>query len=121
MEEKEDNTQVTIYYNPAINKHKKTVAHALGIGEVLAIPFSEMPKAHNIWAMIYQQLGENAQMVFEQDWYASQNLGSEDFSSWYKLVTNNPDQIDSPIAVKDKKVVLCKQQTAIYQLMETAV
>jgi arsenate reductase-like glutaredoxin family protein len=119
--DEEDTTQVTIYYNPTINKHKKTIAHARSIGEVLAIPFAEMPTAHNIWAFIYQKLDEKAADVFEKDWYASQHLDPKDFDSWYKLVTHNPDRIDSPIAVKDDKVVLCKRQTEVYHLMETAV
>lgn len=119
--DEEDNTQITIYYNPEINKHKKTIAHAQSIGKILAIPFSEMPKAHNIWAFIYEKLDENVVDVFDPDWYASQKLDPKDFESWYKLVTHNPENIDSPIAVTDDKVVLCKRQTEIYDLMETAV
>lgn len=119
--DEEDTTQVTIYYNPEINKHKKTVAHAQSIGEVLAIPFSEMPTAHNIWASIYEKLDKNAVAVFDANWYASQKLDPQDFDSWYKLVTHNPDRIDSPIAVKKDEVVLCKRQTEVYDLMKTAV
>lgn len=121
MEEEEDTTQITIYYHPDINKHKKTVAHAQSIGEVLAIPFSEMPTAHNIWTFIYKNLDKDVSAVFDADWYASQELDLQDFDSWYKVITNNLDRIDAPIAVKKDKVVLCKRQTEVYDLMETAV
>jgi arsenate reductase-like glutaredoxin family protein len=113
--------QITIYYNPTINKHKKTVAHAESIGKILAIPFEEMPKANNLWTTIYEGLGEKAFKIFKEDFKSTEGFNIKDYNNWYKVASHNLDQIESPIAIKGEQVVFCDRQTEIYELMDTAV
>lgn len=114
------NAQITIYYHPEINKHKKTIAHAKSIGDVLAISFDQIPTANNIWMKVYQNL-EKPAAVFESDWYARQAFAENNFENWHKLVIKNPDKIESPIAIKGEEVIICHRQTQVYDLMEKAV
>lgn len=116
-------SQITIYYNPSINKHKKTIAHAESIGAILAIPFSKMPEAHNIWMTLWNGLGDNKMNIFDQKHpdYAELIEGRElDFDGWRKVAIHNREMIVSPIAIKGREVLLCQSQTDIYQFMEVA-
>lgn len=110
--------QLTIYYNPTINKHKKTVAHAKGIGKVLAIPFEEMPTANNVWTSIYNALDGEIMQIFNLDFLEENKVKPAVFEDWRKLVIHNLEQIHSPIAVNGEEVIICDRQTEIYKLIQ---
>ncbi len=117
-----DPREILIFYNPDINKHKKTVAHAKSVADYIKTrPFSEIPTAHNVWTTIYEALDVDAMNIFDDTDPRFDELvkGRDlDFEGWYKVVVNNPNMIRSPIAIRDGKAVLCDRQTEIYQLME---
>lgn len=113
--------QITIYFNPSNNKHKKTVAHAKSAGKVLAIPFLEMPTANNVWTTIYDGLDKDIMSIFDQKFLENNAVKPARFEDWRKLAVHNLDHIDSPIAIRGKQVVICDRQTKIYQLMDMAV
>jgi len=113
--------QINIYYNPDINKHKKTVAHAKSIGEILAIPFEEMPEAYNVWMTIWEGIDKNTEAIFDKDHpkFESMVAGQiTNFEDWRNTAIHNFDMIASPIAVRDKEVLICERQTEIYEFME---
>lgn len=115
--------QITIYYNPEHNKHKKTVAHAKSIGEVLAVPFENMPEAYMIWTNIWDSIKTKPEVIFDQDHpkYDTLIKGQvSNFEDWRKLVLHNKDMISAPIAVKGNDVVICTRQTEVYQLLDVA-
>ncbi len=115
--------QITIFYNPEINKHKKTIAHAKSVGKILAMPFKDMPEAFNIWATIWKGLREDPMQVFDKNDPKFEKLAKEsviDFESWRKIAVNNLELFHSPIAIKGKQVVVCDRQTKIYELIEEA-
>ncbi|MFK7936288.1 MAG: hypothetical protein AB8G22_22425 [Saprospiraceae bacterium] len=119
---KTDIKQINIYYNPEINKHKKTIAHAQSIGKVLTFSFDEMPEAYNVWTTIYNGIKDNPSAIFDDKDERYESMVGDapmSFDSWYKIATNNPDLIDSPIAIRGEEVVLCKRQTEIYRLMDS--
>lgn len=115
--------QITIYYNPEINKHKKTVAHAKSIDEVLAIPFESMPEAYMIWTNIWDSIKNQPEAIFDKNHpkYDEIIKGQiSNFEDWRKIVLHNRDMIVAPIAIRGEDVVICERQTEIYQLMEVA-
>lgn len=119
---KTDIKQITIYYNPAINKHKKTIAHAKSIGEVASFTFYNMTNAYNVWTTIYQSMEKDPCAIFDKSHENYEKLGCNEemeFDSWYKIVTQNKDMIVAPIAVRGKEVVVCVRQTEIYKLMDS--
>lgn len=119
---KTDVKQINIYYDEGVNKHKKTIAHAKSLGEVTAYEFSQMPEAYNVWTTIYNGIKDDPNAIFDDKNEKYETMVGDaplDFESWYKIATNNPDLIDSPIAVRGEEVVLCKRQTEIYRLMDS--
>ncbi len=116
--------EILIFYNPDINKHKKTVAHAQAVADyVKTRPFSAIPTAHNVWTTIYESLEADPMSIFDDKHPKYDSLVKDkelDFDGWYKLVVNNPDMIRSPIAIREKRVILCDRQTEIYQLMNNS-
>lgn len=116
-------SQITIFYNPMINKHKKTIAHAKSIGAVLAFPFDNMPSANTVWTRIWNQLGRPATAIFDKDSPKYKTLVKDrklNFRDWKKIAVHNPDMIQAPIAINGSQVVICNRQTEIYDLMQVA-
>jgi arsenate reductase-like glutaredoxin family protein len=115
--------QITIYYDPEKNKHKKTIAHAKSIGDVLAIPFENMPEAYMIWTTIWDSIKTKPEIIFDQDHPKYDQLIKgqiTNFEDWRNLVLHNRDMISAPIAVKGEQAIVCVRQTEIYQLMDVA-
>ncbi|MEM8526014.1 MAG: hypothetical protein AAGG68_15350 [Bacteroidota bacterium] len=115
------NDQINIYYDPAINKHKKTVAHAKSIGKVLAISFEDMPEAYNVWMTIWEGINKDTEILFDEKHpkYEQFVKGQiTNFEDWRKVAINNTDMIKNPIAVKGKEVLICERQTEIYEFMD---
>lgn len=110
--------QITIYYNPEISQHKKTVAHAESAGEVLAISFNKMPTANNVWTTIYNSLGDQAMQIFDEAFLKKNDLEPTSFKDWYNLVSHNLEHIHAPIAIRGDRVIFCNRPTEIYQLMD---
>ncbi len=114
--------EIVIFHDPAINKHKKTVAHAKSIADhVRSLSFEEAPTANNVWATIYEGLDTDPMDIFDEKHSKYEDLiaGKElDFEAWLKIVQNNTDLIRSPIAIREKKAVLCDRQTEVYKLMD---
>lgn len=117
-----DQREILIYYNPEVNKHKKTIAHAQGMAPYIkAYAFADASTAQNVWATIYEGLEVDPMTIFDNNHpkYESLIAGNEfDFKDWLKIVAHNPDLIRSPIAMREKKVVICDRQTEIYKLMD---
>lgn len=112
--------QITIYYNPEISQHKKTVAHAKSAGKILAISFNKMPRANNVWTTIYQSLEGQVLQIFNETFLKKNNVEPTSFKDWYNLVSHNLKYIHAPIAIRGEQVVLCNRPTKIYQLMDKA-
>ena len=115
--------QITIYYNPEINKHKKTVAHAKSIDDVLAIPFENMPEAYMVWTNIWDGIKGNPEVIFDQDHPKYDEIVKgqiSNFEDWRNIILHNKDMIVAPIAIRGEDVVICERQTEIYKLMEVA-
>lgn len=119
---KTDPREILIFYNPDINKHKKTIAHAKSIADYIKTrSFSEIPTAHNVWTTIYESLDADPMSIFDEKHSKYDELVKEkdlNFEDWYKVIVNNPEMIRSPIAIREQRVILCDRQTEIYELMD---
>jgi arsenate reductase len=61
------------------------------------------------------------ELLNKSDLYYQENIKGHDFDEegWIHILRHNPYLIQSPIAVRGHKAVVCKMPTDIYQLMET--
>ncbi|MEM0995182.1 MAG: hypothetical protein AAGI49_19280 [Bacteroidota bacterium] len=115
--------QITIYYNPEINTHRKTVAHAKGGADVLALPFDKMPEAYNIWMDVWETIKDNPAQIFDDTHPKYDTLVKNqitNFVDWRKILLHNRDMIAYPIATSGDRVMIVKRQTQVYDFLEPA-
>ena len=112
--------EIMIYYNPESSSDRKTVAHAQGISpHIKTYAHSKSPSTSTSWQMILRSLDVHPKELLNKAHpYYQQNIRGREFNEedWITVISNNPDLIKAPIAVRGRRAVICNNPTDIYKL-----
>ena len=109
-------------YNSTISSHKITKAHALSITENIneyCVNHNRLSKLR--WVEILQMLGLKAKDLLNKAYpkYQKEMAGHDfDEDSWLEILHYNPDLLKGPIAIMNKRAILCIKPKDIYKLSE---
>ena len=112
--------EIMIYYNPESNSDRKTVAHAQGMSpHIKTYAHSKSPSTSTSWQMILKYLDVHPKDLLNKAHpYYQKNIRGKEFNEedWVTVISNNPDLIKAPIAVRGRRAVICNNPTDIYKL-----
>lgn len=114
--------EIRIFYNPEIRSHRMAVAHAQSlVPYVEAYAYGKAPLTDTCWEEILTALKiDPKELLNKADPYYQENIRGRDFDqeSWIHILRRNPGLIQSPIAVRGYKAVICHMPTDIHKLMD---
>ena len=117
---KTNQREIMIYYNPESSSDRKTVAHARGMSpHIKSYAHANSPSTGTSWHMILNALDVHPkQLLNKAHPYYQKNIRGREFDKegWIMVISNNPDLIKSPIAVRGRNAVICNSPTDIYKL-----
>lgn len=112
--------ELFIFYDPKSNTGKQTRAYAYSITKhVNEVSFEHARFSSTRWREILQLLNLRAKDLMNrahpeyQSKLAGNNYNEED---WLNIIIKHPYLIKAPIAVKNRKAVLCVKPTEILKL-----
>jgi len=112
--------EIMIYYNPESNSDRRTVAHARGMSpHIKTYAHTKSPSTGTSWQMILAALDVHPKKLLNKAHpYYQENIRGRDFDEegWIMVISNNPDLIKAPIAVRGRNAVICNSPTDIYKL-----
>lgn len=117
--------ELLVYYNPDSGAHRRTVAYAQSVCRyVRAYAFDQAPSTETSWQQILHALNldDPKELLNKAHPYYQEHIRGREFDveSWIKVIQNNPDIIQAPIAVRGRRAILCHNATDILKLTEVA-
>jgi len=110
--------EIMIYCNPESSSDRNTVAHAQSISShIKTYAYSKSPSTGTSLQMILRSLDvKSKDLLNKAHPYYQKNIRGREFNDegWLTLLSNNPDLIKAPNAVRGRRAILCKNPTAIY-------
>ena len=82
-----------------------------------------MPQAYNVWMNIWQAVQSNPKIVFDQNHDQYQELIQDqifNFEDWRNIAIHNKDMIAHPIAIIEKRVLICEESSSIQQFIKSS-
>jgi len=114
--------EILIYYNPDIEGHRRTVAHALSVSaNIISLPYDKTPRTSSIWRVIFKKLDVHPKdLLNKAETYYQEVLKGRDFDmdGWINVFTHNPQLIRVPIAIKGETFIICESPTDIYKILQ---
>ncbi len=113
--------EIVIYYNPDLESHKRTIAHALSLSaNIIALPYDKTPRTGSIWRIIFDKLHIHPkELLNKAESYYQEHLTGRDFDieGWINVLIKNPQLVRVPIAMKGEQFIICESPTDIYKLI----
>lgn len=117
--------ELFIYYDNKSGSHRKTKALAYSISNhVKELDFDHYKLTKLMWGEILELLNlEPKQLLNKADpRYQAGIAGHQyDDDGWLEILVKNPHLIKAPIAIMNKKAVLCERPKDIYKLTDVVV
>ena len=113
--------EIVIFYNPDSSSDRKTVAHARGMSRYIkSYSYNQAQLTGTQWQLILDSIDmEDKKKLFNKahPYYQSDLRGKNfDNESMISILKNNPQLMKSPIAVRNRRAIVCETPTDIYKL-----
>lgn len=113
--------QITLYFDPNSNRGKQTLVYAktykLPISEIdiTKEPFTgtQLLELTRLLGLSLSEIADTERALYKEEIGDSKSFSDED---WITVLTQNPELVRSPIAMKGKKVMMINTPTDILQL-----
>lgn len=110
-----DKKQLTYIYSSSSDLGKKVLGYVKAIDKnVEVIDIDKEKLGDTIWVELRDELNMSFDEIFEyNDKDNSDNFENYSSEDWLKIINNNPDYLDKPIAVNGDKVRLISNRSEI--------
>lgn len=113
--------QITLYFDPNSSRGKQTLVYAktfnLPISEkdIYKEPFTgaQLVELARLLNISLSEIADTEKALYKEEIGDAKNFSKED---WITVLTQNPELVRSPIAMKGEKVMLINTPTDILQL-----
>ncbi|MBG48304.1 MAG: hypothetical protein CML05_08465 [Pseudozobellia sp.] len=117
-----DENMLTLVYSSKSHLGKQVLGYVQGAGDALrTIDIAETKLGHAVWVTLADGLGKDLGELFSLD--NTETLDIEDSDSfdtddWLKLIDNNPELLQNPIAIKGKKFMQVTSRSEVLKFFE---
>ena len=111
--------ELWIIYDPNTNTAKQTKAYALTITDnIFELDVTKDRLTTTLWKEIINMLDMKPWDIMNQDHVDFKKIGDNSFTmqGWLDILLNSPSIVKAPIAISNKRAVLCTKPTDILKL-----